>query len=206
MKRTYFALLFILSLTTPAWANQRTVSDAEAIARQVLQDGVIAKSHSLKGSIKEMKTIRSSYILNRTDIIESHEAFYVFKPDNQGYVLVSADDRMPDVLAFSEEDVFNENDIPSNMAAMLQSYADAFVAIEKGATDAESVFFSRNSNEITVEPLLGDIKYDQEKPYNTQCPICPSSGTQAPAGCVATAMAQVMRYYKWPQDYCKGSV
>lgn len=206
MKRIFFALLCAICIYTSTWANQRTVGDAEAIARQVLQDGVIAKSHSLKGSIKEMKTIRSSYILNRTDIIESHEAFYVFKPDNQGYVLVSADDRMPDVLAFSEEDVFNENDIPSNMAAMLQSYADAFVAIEKGATDAESVFFSRNSNEITVEPLLGDIKYDQEKPYNTQCPICPSSGTQAPAGCVATAMAQIMRYYKWPQDYCKGSV
>ena len=37
MKRTYFALLFILSLTTPAWANQRTVNDAEAIALQALQ-------------------------------------------------------------------------------------------------------------------------------------------------------------------------
>jgi hypothetical protein len=51
----------------------------------------------------------------------------------------------------------------------------------------------------SVAPLLGGIKWDQGSPYND---LCPTISTQSPirtvTGCVATAMAQVMRYHKWP--------
>lgn len=51
----------------------------------------------------------------------------------------------------------------------------------------------------SVAPLLGRIQWNQDSPYNNLCPIInASTGERAATGCVATAMAQVMRYYKWP--------
>ena len=49
----------------------------------------------------------------------------------------------------------------------------------------------------TIGPLLGGIMYDQGTPYNDLCPSLNGEGKSV-TGCVATAMAQVMRYYKFP--------
>ena len=51
----------------------------------------------------------------------------------------------------------------------------------------------------SVAPLLGGIKWDQGSPYNNLCPIInDSTSERAATGCVATAMAQVMKYHSWP--------
>jgi hypothetical protein len=62
----------------------------------------------------------------------------------------------------------------------------------------------RNSQANAVSPLLGDIKWNQGSPYNLQCPTVPTGygisneGEQSVTGCVATAMAQIMKYHEWP--------
>ena len=48
-----------------------------------------------------------------------------------------------------------------------------------------------------VEPLIS-TQWDQDAPYNELCPII--DGEHVWAGCVATAMAQLMNYYEWPQQ------
>lgn len=45
-----------------------------------------------------------------------------------------------------------------------------------------------------VEPLIGTL-WHQNAPYNNLCP------NQYPAGCVAIAMAQIMKYHKFPKTY-----
>lgn len=50
-----------------------------------------------------------------------------------------------------------------------------------------------------VAPLLGNIEWDQTSPYNNMCPLYDSVHVAA-TGCVATAMAQVMAYYKYPKQ------
>ncbi len=205
MERILFIFLCGL-LVLPSWGRQRTVKEADVIARTVMQGRNFAKSKSLKG-IQNMKVVRSSDILDRTDVTASHEVFYAFKPESDGgYVLVSADDCMPEVLAMSDEGEFDENNIPDNMKVLLQDYAEALAAIESGKATAQSVFYPKYTVENEVEPLLGDIKYNQGSPYNAKCPLRPSTQTRPATGCVATAMAQVMRYHRWPQDYGEGSV
>lgn len=75
-------------------------------------------------------------------------------------------------------------------------YIQAMEQMEAGA-DAEQFFIVEHTNETkVVGPLLGNIAYDQGAPYNNKCPYI--NGGRAVTGCVATAMAQVMRYYKYP--------
>lgn len=76
-------------------------------------------------------------------------------------------------------------------------YIQAMERIEAGE-DAEKFFVMEHAKagDEGVEPLLGDINFDQGAPYNNKCPYL--NGGRAVTGCVATAMAMVMRYYKYP--------
>ena len=55
-----------------------------------------------------------------------------------------------------------------------------------------------------VKPLL-TTRWEQGSPYNNNCPTAPSSSNHCLTGCIATAMAQVMKYYQYP-DKGKGNV
>ena len=48
---------------------------------------------------------------------------------------------------------------------------------------------------------MGDIEWNQEAPYNNACPVI--DGVHCPTGCVATAFAQVMKYYNYPSATIK---
>ncbi|MBQ0019669.1 MAG: C10 family peptidase, partial [Bacteroidales bacterium] len=52
----------------------------------------------------------------------------------------------------------------------------------------------------SVEPLLGGILWAQNDPYNRLCPTVPKTDTKCATGCVATATAQIMKYYQWPKQ------
>lgn len=80
--------------------------------------------------------------------------------------------------------------------SFFDQYARALERIEAGE-DAEKYFVLEHTDANDfVEPLLGNINYNQGAPYNNKCPYL--NGGRAVTGCVATAMAQVMRYYRYP--------
>ena len=95
-----------------------------------------------------------------------------------------------EVLAVFDGEVNSLSELPSHIRSFISLYdlvgddAESFVSM-KNASDDESVL-----------PLLGDIEFDQGTPYNNLCPVL--NGGRAVTGCVATAMAQVMRYWKYP--------
>ena len=90
------------------------------------------------------------------------------------------------------------------MAEMTDAQAVFFTQYESALQQAEkendmSKYFIVEEAEDpsdSVSHLLGDILYDQGEPYNRLCPIV--NGRRAVTGCVATAMAQIMRYYRYP--------
>ncbi len=75
-------------------------------------------------------------------------------------------------------------------------YIHAMEQMDQGADAADFFVLEHAEADDAVEPLLGNITYDQGAPYNNKCPYL--NGGRAVTGCVATAMAQVMRYYKYP--------
>ena len=125
-------------------------------------------------------------------------AFYVFNaPDNEGFVLVSGDSRLGDILGYCDQGTYDEERMPDNMRAWLVGYTDQVKALRQGKAEAAR----KVQAHAAIRPWLTS-KWDQGvadangDAYNRQCPKV--WGAHCVTGCVATAMAQVMRFHKWP--------
>lgn len=140
----------------------------------------------------------------------SNAAYYVFNVgQNQGFVIVSGDNRTNPILGYSDEGYFDETNIPANMKAWLEDYALQIAQLDKisdadlkkalAAPKTANVVETRNS----IAPLI-TTKWDQARPYWNKCPQFMVSDNEedgyelAYTGCVATAMAQIMNYHKHP--------
>lgn len=122
--------------------------------------------------------------------------YYVFnKGDKEGYVIVSGDDSAADVLGYVDSGSFNPMDMPPNMKELLDGYAEeiSWARANANATGNATPPLARQ----VVTPLL-ETSWGQDNPYNLDCYTL--DGQQAVTGCVATALAQVMYYYKWPKS------
>lgn len=128
--------------------------------------------------------------------------YYVFNaPGDSGFTIVAADDRLPKVIGFGQSGAFDYELAPDNMKWWLGEYAGeiaAYIAADPQG-ESEEAAFGRKEDYATVLPLLS-TKWDQGIPYNDLCPIDRNYGQRSVTGCVATAMAQVMAYHKWPKN------
>ena len=140
--------------------------------------------------------------------------YYVFNLDSTGFVIVSGIDDVAPILAYSTKGIFDPNDIPPNMAAVLDRYKREISYVVKNQIAAteeaqkqwneliSGKTLTRKSFEPSIEPLLADIKWGQGKIFNDSCPYDLGAGSaynyKCPTGCVATAMAQIIKYWKYP--------
>lgn len=126
-----------------------------------------------------------------TGVADGEEAgIYVFNATN-GYVVVSADDNLPEILAYGNGAPYDAAKASDGMKAMLEAYHHA--ATSKAFTRADV----KTHNDVA--PFI-TTKWNQLEPYNALCPAKLGEGV-CPTGCVATAMAQVMYYYQYPANY-----
>ncbi|MBQ7419200.1 MAG: C10 family peptidase [Prevotella sp.] len=131
---------------------------------------------------------------------EQVSGLYVFNvANNGGFVIVSNDDIATPILGYADNGNFDPQNIPSNMKAWLQGYADEIAWAKKNNVSKLSQAVSHRSNRAVKAPIapLVQTKWNQDSPYNDLCPVY-SGTTRAATGCVATAMAQVMNYHQWP--------
>ena len=117
--------------------------------------------------------------------------YYVFgNKTRAGFVVVAGDDALPPILAYSDQDNFSTQAMPREIAQYLDGYS-AWVKEVRNTRSVPSTQNFRNATEV-VTPLLRNLAWGQEYPYNLYTP------NKYPTGCVATACAQLMRYYAWP--------
>ncbi len=122
-------------------------------------------------------------------------AYYVFN-SSSSFVIAAGDDRMPEVLGYSDSGTIDPNDMPDGLMALLESYAIA--ASDMSTIDTTLPRQAGLGGRPPIAPLL-TCKWAQGAPYNLSCPLY--DGTiPCVTGCVATAMAQVMHYHKWPNS------
>ena len=123
--------------------------------------------------------------------------FYVFNSkDGSSFVIVSGEDRAEEILAYGDH-ALDMDIIPSNMRWWIDQYRKQIEYLQQHpeldvVTPTE---LNAGKLRLTVSPLL-TCKWDQESPYWNQCPTY--GGSTCLTGCVATAMAQVMYYWKYP--------
>lgn len=148
---------------------------------------------------KQLKAAKSS--VRRAPGNKSQtEPLYIFNMEGGGYIIVSGDDRTEEILGYSTTGVLNEFTIPDAMQELLQQYADIIQnldALNVPENSARKTASRRISGKAAISPLL-TCEWNQGLPYNKECPV--KNGVQTVTGCVATAMAQVMYYHKWPHQ------
>lgn len=182
---------------------------AGMVARTPEQAAVIASeffSHSQADPVQRMRraavattsTQDVEWVYTQYQINETTPAVYVFNAiDEQGFVLVSAEDNARAVLGYSDEGHIDAQNIPANMRVWLQMYADELARAAKAPAAADA----QRTVEYypVVEPLIGNVAWNQDAPYNNHCPIDPNTNQRSVTGCMATAVAQVMYHHKYPK-------
>ncbi|MFH1160589.1 MAG: C10 family peptidase [bacterium] len=147
-----------------------------------------------------------------TELVNGQPVFYALNFDIGGWVVVSAEDAVTPVLAYSFAGSYTREDRPPQFTAWMEGYAkqigysriQGLAAPEKVVSEWERLSVPDPSllnlfpGSRDVAPMLTST-WNQGSPYNFLCPVDPAgSGGHVYAGCVATAMAQVLYYYRWP--------
>jgi len=120
-------------------------------------------------------------------------AYYIVNTD-KGYVIVAGDDRAREILAYGNKPLTDLNDIPDNMQFFLNLYQAQMEYLQ--AHPGLIVNKNIKSGGVSVEPLL-QTAWAQDKPYNMRCPKV--GRDYCKTGCTATSLAQVMKYWEYPE-------
>ena len=132
---------------------------------------------------------------------------YIFNGE-EGFVVMAADDCVKPILGYSLTGRFVTEDMPENITSWLQGYNDeiqyaivnnirATTTVKQAWTDLINGNPRASKADPVVSPLI-ETQWGQGDPYNKQCPLIGSNRTIT--GCVATAMAQIMNYWEYPDS------
>jgi len=150
--------------------------------------------------------------LCKTEVRNNTILYYIFDAGKSGFVVIAADDHVYPVLGYSYERNYSESmdNLPPQFITWMENYADQIedvVQKQIPATDEIISKWTELKNPATiiketkdVDPLISS-NWDQGAYYNAQCPEDPDGPDgHVWAGCVATAMGQVMKYYDHPNQ------
>ena len=194
MRKSLLILLQTIMFAMPLFAERVDEKTAQKVGETFLKSKMSGKT--------DLKIAQVAYA-NRADFSN----FYVFGGENC-FVIVSADDCVKPILGYSDENPFGTEAMPENVYGWLKDYDNQIqiAADSKLAASEEIRSEWQNLKEgkapatksmVIVGPLI-QTKWDQGSPYNSYCPKVGTTSTYT--GCVATAMAQVMKYWNYPSQ------
>ncbi len=183
--------LFILSLATVMlMANPVEREKARANAARFLSVSKTAKVNNVQMLEKRLQPVEAGF---------SH--LHIFNNgQNDGFVVVSADDRTDEVLAYSEGGSFGEVPVDGGIHEILADLNSMVAEVS-----ASNTFTSRNDTEFQeqdrapIYPMITNA-WNQYDPYYHFCPLDPNTGKRTLVGCVAISLAQIMKYYEYPKQ------
>lgn len=186
MKRIKLSLLLSLTVFASTYASER---DINAIKR-------IAMSHWDSDNAVHLAKGYSSHDICVSDISSDNLYYVVTNKMLPGFVLVSADTSMPEILAFSDNASFTSAGMPEHVASWMRGYDVMRDICQTNSTDVTAWLMASRTGNDDISPLLGGIEWGQDHPYNAYCPE--KDGKNTPSGCVATALSQIMMYHRYP--------
>ena len=130
--------------------------------------------------------------------VDKMPVFYVFN-SGQSFVIVSADDRAQEILAFGDGNVTDIESMPVNMRYWLECYKRQVEFLQKHPdlqTPSQPLQSSLSSG-TSVTPLIS-ANWSQNAPYWNECPVYGNDTCYT--GCPATSLAMVFHYWKYPKQ------
>jgi hypothetical protein len=194
MKRLTLLLLVLLAWQM-ASAHVVTADQARQRAARFFTEAEV-RTKSASVSPDEFKLV-GTFPEITTKSPATDPAMYIFERAAGGYAIVSGDDVARPVLGYSLEGRFPISDMPDNMRALLQWYADIIAYAREQGWES----FSDEETDSGLDPAnsvqLQTARWSQGHPFNDLVPEI--NGQKPPIGCVATATAIIMKYHKWPK-------
>ena len=142
------------------------VGTSSLLAQQVNKEVALAKANKFMDMQANASDKRAQRRAPQLVLANNRNEFFVFNDAaNGGYVVVSGEERMPDILAFSVNGIYNEEEIPCNMKAWLDGYAKQ-VSYLRAHPEAKSVRRA-HASKANISNLL-DCWFNQREPYNKQ--------------------------------------
>ena len=202
MKRILSVLVALTMSVGMAFSSPVDVQTAKEIGQK------FAKSNFVFGRANSELSLAYT-----SQTAQGESCYYLFNVGSEGFVIVSGTDAIQPILAYSWESAIDVNNMAPALRYWLETYtAQASYAIENGLQASVEVAqqwdmvreTGRMSAQKSVDlvPLI-ETRWDQDNPYNSQCPLTSTVGETGPggrayAGCVACAMAQVMKFWDHP--------
>ena len=195
MKKHFFFLLAAMFAFNAANANPVDEKTAQKVGRNFANANFNLRQNA------ELKLVYTG-ISTRGET-----CFYAYNVNNSGFVIVSADDRFRPIVGYSDERVFETENMSPEAKFYLDKIIEArtspnVVLFDDTETEWQSVMkdgrlISRNGGRDAS--YLVQTTWNQDSPYNLYAPEASGGpGGRCYAGCVATAMSQVMKYWDYP--------
>jgi len=204
-----FVILLTISVGTTA--RQVTPEEVDAVASSFFHSQLDDGHRPLSLSGKK-ESVRGLYSEDGLTVLA-----YVYELDPVGYVVVTADTDLPPVIAYSLHSDFCWEPAESNILLDLlrRDLSLRMEALDHGCVSAKACARNASSwssmtmtpvheqdttRDIVVGPLLEAPTWSQTAPWNDACPTDPSTGKRSSTGCAATALAQIVSYYRYPSS------
>ena len=193
------AAAFIATVSIPlfSWAGPVSEAEARQKAYAFLQERKVSSS-IVSASMRRHQA--------KAATPTAQNSYYVFNVgSDEGFVIVSGDDRTPEILGYADSGVLSEDNMPDGLRYLLEGYEEQMEWLDaNGIDEAYSVCESRGARKApartAIAPLI-QTRWNQGAPYNKNCPDIPETdGEKTVTGCVATTLAQLMYYHMWPQS------
>ena len=200
--KTRFLLIAILLFSYGLFAEQVEFDTCKIIANNKLIQ---------LGKSNDFSIIKSDEILHQNSEIV---LFCVFELQPKGYIVTSAENDLPPIIAYSFTSSFYDEESGNILLNMLKT--DIHLRLENIPDLPEEVISNRNESWLKMlneniensrfeqwppegtTPTGGWLLYNwsQSSPYNNSCPMDPVTGSRSVAGCPAIAMAQILDYHR----------
>lgn len=195
MKKRNFVLSVLLTLSALLFAVPVDKERAKDVAKLFLQKQIVKG-----GQNRAPQNLR----LEEVNVSQYDGKLFVFNTASGGFVVVSANDVSYPILGYSDENSLKSENIPSNVKAWLDLYANEIqMAVDSGVVQSDDVMKAWSNIEsysnaaVIVSPLIL-TRWNQSPLYNNLCPYDSAKNERTVTGCVATAMAQVLKYWDYP--------
>ena len=193
------------SMTNP---HEVSIDEARAKLLSLLADldGLGSRSNGRHyRNIESSFTASLSRQMSRSDDTLSLDIHIFNFANDEGYAMMSGDDRLPSLLAITDRGSINDGDVIDNpgVGIFLEGLGPNFNDVDTVIIDDPNFGkYETYGNEFTIVYSEGGtcpVQWNQGYPFNYFCPKIDNKETYA--GCVATAVAQLMARYQYPESY-----
>ena len=187
-KITLLSLLGLLA--AGASANPITPQKAMQLAQEFMVPG-----HTMNMQVKAQA--------RRAQAQSQSSPYYIIsRGDNQGFVIVSGDDCLPEVLGYTEQGNFDAATVPPALQDMLDYWQMSVEQAQETGTNVTLAkarrapqLYAAGNKRVDIAPFVTS-HWHQSSPYNDNCPTLTKNGSRALTGCVATAASQILYYWR----------